>query len=588
MRSSSSRFLHRNPAAFLAHAASFFAMPLAFTLSAHAACPFALNGASMPIATTDAVAFTRFAQREAQTSLRVDERSVHEHVAKHLTQLDLNADGRYDLTDALIATRSMLGFVNGGLSQGLSLTGARATSQALQTFIDSGCTADASTSSTWQAASFSESSAVLTNPERGFWVFLTNNFATVQDSNIAWIQQTYPDVAIGYAVVRLDSYRNQSLPQSLIDSVTASFTKVRAHGMKVILRFAYNYPEGEAIPVVDDAPLSRVLEHIQQIAPLVRANSDVIFVWQAGFIGVWGEGHTSTNGLDSAANKATIRDALLDVLPENRFLMWRYPPDQIAWDAEAGGETDAFGTTRKARVGMYNDCFMSSDTDVGTYDDNASIRAQQRAYVAARSAIVPFGGETCNGPVAAQQRRTCAAILSEAPEFHMSYLNRTYYDAFHTQWQTEGCFSEINNKLGYRWVMNRIDAPRNVARGAIASMALNVKNVGWARLYNARKLQVQLVSRANPAAAPISAHAAWDPRQLKPNETSSVLFHVDVPDDALIGTYDVFMAAPDLSTSITSNSAYAIRFANSDNAAFSQSWNATRGAFATGIAINVF
>jgi Domain of unknown function (DUF4832)/Domain of unknown function (DUF4874) len=560
---------------------------LAFASAAHAVCPFTVDTVGNGVGTRDGTAFVQLARRDNANALQARERTTHEHVAAHLARLDLNADGVYDTVDALIAARAMLGFRNEALTEGLGFVGARSSATAIQSFIDGGCVVDTASDTTWRAASFTESNATITNPERGWWVFLSDNIVNVADSDIVWVQTTYPEVALGYAVVRLDNYRNQTLPQSFLDSITAAFAKVRARGMKVVLRFAYNYPGSEASPVVDDAPLARVLEHIGQISPIVQANSDVVFVWQAGFIGMWGEGHSSTNGLDSPANKTTIRDALLNVLPNGRFLMWRYPPDQIAWDAAPGEEADAFGTSRKARIGMYNDCFMSSPTDVGTYDDDATIRAQQRNYVATRSAIVPFGGETCNAASAAQQRRSCSAILSEGAQFHMSYLNRTYYDAFHTQWQTEGCFDEVSRKLGYRWILTDSNVPLTIARGQSASASVTMKNVGWARLYNPRALKLLLVSRSNPGATPIELVTAHDPRALKPGEERSFLFNGAIGSGATAGLYDVFVAAPDAATTLAANARYSIRFANSDNAAKSQAWDATRGAFKTGLTVTV-
>lgn len=550
--------------------------------SSFASCPFAITPNTAATAMRDARSLLAHVRGAGNATERA-------HVATFLPQLDVTLDGRFDELDAIIIARAMLGFRNDALTQGLALTGAgaRESSSAIQSYLDSGCPVDGATQSVWSAAAFTESSEVIRNPERGFWVFLTDNFATATEADLGWFQTTYPDITLGYAVVRLDAFRNQTLSQAFLDGLDAAFARARARGIKLILRFAYNYPSGEATPILDDAPLPRVLEHIAQLGPLVRANADVIYVWQAGFIGLWGEGHGSTHGLDTAESKVVIRDALLSELPPDRFLMWRYPPDQMIWDPSPGEESDAFTGTRKARMGMYNDCFMSSDTDVGTYSENPTLRATQRAYVAARSAIAPFGGETCNAATPTQQRRSCSAIMGEGPQFHMSYLNRTYYNAFHSQWQTEGCFDAIAQKLGYRWVLEDLVVPRVGQRSQLLQASLAIRNVGWARLYNERSVTLQLVSRANPSGPAITLTTAWDPRTLKPGEVAEVLFQARLPLDATVGLYDVFVAAPDRATALAQNSAYAIRFANAENIAAAQAWDATRGAFKTGLAIEI-
>ena len=75
------------------------------------------------------------------------------------------------------------------------------------------------------------------------------------------------------------------------------FADIREAGVKAIIRFAYNqgpYPDSEP-----DASKAQILRHIEQLAPLLQNNADVIAWLEAGFIGAWGEWHTSTNGLDN-------------------------------------------------------------------------------------------------------------------------------------------------------------------------------------------------------------------------------------------------------------------------------------------------
>jgi hypothetical protein len=141
---------------------------------------------------------------------------------------------------------------------------------------------------------------------------------------------------------------------------------VREVGIKFIVRFSYN--DGTSAPNTQpDATLAQVLRHIEQLAPILEANKDVIAWFEAGFIGAWGEWHSSTNGLDSDANKAIIRDALLANFPADRFILFRYPGDFIGWHPQPLTEAQAFSGTDQARAGHHNDCFLASDSDFGTY-----------------------------------------------------------------------------------------------------------------------------------------------------------------------------------------------------------------------------
>jgi ABC-type phosphate/phosphonate transport system ATPase subunit len=68
--------------------------------------------------------------------------------------------------------------------------------------------------------------------------------------------------------------------------------RARDVGVKVILRFVYNEDSSG-----NDTTLNRMIKHIEQIQSngILVNNADVIAVVQAGFIGAWGEWHSSSN-----------------------------------------------------------------------------------------------------------------------------------------------------------------------------------------------------------------------------------------------------------------------------------------------------
>ena len=170
---------------------------------------------------------------------------------------------------------------------------------------------------------------------------------------------------------------------------------------------------------------------------------------QAGFIGAWGEWHTSTNGLDNAADKQEILEALLDVTPASRTVHVRYPPDKEAMYGSPLTATTAFNGSYAARTGHHNDCFLSSDTDVGTYPDDEV--EQWKSYLEADTLYVPIGGETCD----VHSRGQCATATAEMARLHYSYLNRDYHTDVIDGWINEGCYEDIRRSMGYRLQMSR-------------------------------------------------------------------------------------------------------------------------------------
>jgi hypothetical protein len=363
----------------------------------------------------------------------------------------------------------------------------------------------------------------------------------------------------------LSAWRDADLPSSYLASLNVGFAKVRAAGLKIVLRFAYNYPANETEYLnAQDASLARVKAHIAQLAPVIAQNQDVIAVWQAGFIGAWGEWHTSSNGLASDANKLQVRDALLAALPEGRTLQVRYPGDLKAWFPAAPSATDLqlSSLPLRARIGLHNDCFLASNDDVGTYFPSAQSSAL-RAHVQATSDVTAFGGETCYPPAPEQARMGCADILAEGALYRLAYLNRNYYQPFFDNWVQGGCIDEIARKIGYRIELQTLEYSATVARGGTATAALTLRNTGWARLMNDRPLVIRLET----AQGQVVHSETVAPRALRllgAGQSERVLASTVLPLSVPAGRYRITLAAPDAAATLSTMPIYAMKFANAD------------------------
>src|SRR5688572_9701977 len=172
-----------------------------------------------------------------------------------------------------------------------------------------------------------ESDADIVNPERGYYV----GYDLTRPDRAPSVAAQGRSLAI--SVVHLDNYRDRPLDAVLLDALDAGFDAARANGFKIILRFSYVSEFG------DDAPKSVILGHIDQLEPLLREHSDVIALMQAGFIGAWGEWHSSTNGLDNPTDRAAIINALLAALPQTRGVALRRPNFKDTY--APGGPLDA-------------------------------------------------------------------------------------------------------------------------------------------------------------------------------------------------------------------------------------------------------
>lgn len=427
---------------------------------------------------------------------------------------------------------------------------------------------------------FTPTTLELPNPERGFYAF-GSDLAKLTASELQEVRDV-KGLRLLYAPTLLAAYRTTPLPKSYLDTLTGKLALVRAQGMKLVLRFAYNYDAGG-----EDATLSMVEQHIAQLGPLLKANADVIAYLQAGFIGAWGEWHSSSNGLASDANKAAIRDALLAAAPAGQPVQFRYPPDLIKWYPTVLDASQAFGTTAQARIAAHNDCFLSSNTDVGTYSSNTTLGNQQRAYIKALTVYTPYGGETCDAGSASEQRRSCSAILAEGRDYHLTYLNLSYYQAFHDRWKAEGCYDEVARSLGYRFQLDAVTHPAAVARGATLSVQVALRNLGWSRIVGARQLHARLRQRASGALIESSAGPAL--RMLPPQATASttVVAAITIPASAASGEHDLLLCAPDVHPTTAADGRFSVRFANQDVPAKDQAWEPGAACFRVGARILV-
>ena len=406
---------------------------------------------------------------------------------------------------------------------------------------------------------FTASDATFLSPERGFYT--TTNLATARD--LGYVRGEGKTLV--YAAVHLDAYlegnHEGDLPPALFSDVQAGFDAVREAGIKAVVRFQYD--DGEGYPGgANDAPEAAMTRHIEQLAPLLRDNEDVLFVLQAGFIGAWGEWHTSNNFEDGPNGKeprARILNALLDALPTSRRVGLRYPAYKRMFYGESPSSVGDFASA-DARVGHVNDCFVSSDDDVGTYQYEPQDVLE--AYLELDTRTVPIGGETC----ATHPRNACDVTLTEMARFHWTYVNDDYHPDVLARWESEGCRPEIEQRLGYRLRLTSTTLPAAVTIGDTFTVALALVNDGFAAPTNARPMR--LVFEQGDVRHEVELDV--DVRTLLPGE-SLVSQQLALPHDFKTGDADVRLWMPDPAPSLEARPEYALRLANEGL------WNDARG-----------
>ncbi len=407
---------------------------------------------------------------------------------------------------------------------------------------------------------YAPSAADFPNPERGFY-----EGAELGENDLSW----YPAETGNHLLhlyARLDDFRRRDLTPKDLAVLEDFFTLARQAGVKVILRFSYNFGETYPLPA-PDASLEQALRHIEQLAPVLEANKDVIAWFEAGFIGAWGEWHTSASRLDTPENKAIIRDALYRYFPQDRFILFRYPGDFTRWYPQPLSEAQAFNGSDQARTGHHNDCFLASDDDWGTYYDyDGSLQIEAwKTYLAAMTRFAPMSGETCNPN---PPRSDCPTALAELERLHWTALNEAYHLDVIQGWKDQGCYAEIRRRLGYRLSLLEASFPRQVRPGRDLTLHVRLQNTGFASPLLPRPVYLILVGQDNILSYPIPA----DPRRWQPGE-HDLTASITLPVSLSAGTYQLALWLPDPSPRLQNDPRYAIRFANEGVWDAEHGWN---------------
>jgi hypothetical protein len=415
------------------------------------------------------------------------------------------------------------------------------------------------------AITYAATGATMTNPERGLYLHGGDCDENAFDASFLESARKERNISLVICPFYLRGVESSPIARTTLDFFQRQMDAVRSAGMKAIVRFAYSDDTSGL-----DASASRIASHLDQLAPYLTKNEDVIAVVEAGFIGGWGEwaysqhfGDTNSLSAQNWSDRRLVADKVLATVPVDRSVLLRLPKYKTTfYGASPLGATEAWSGSARARVGHQNDCFLASADDWGTYGNPAV----EYPYLAADTRYVPMGGETCN---ADPPRSSCPTALDEMAMFHWSFINASYHPSVIDGWKAQGCFDEIEQRLGYRLALDTGAFSTRAKPGGAFALKLIVKNAGWAAPFNRR--DVALVLRNAATGAEVRAPLAADPRAWVPGPTYAVDETVTLPSTMASGTYALFLSLADPMPSLRNRPEYAIQLANAG------AWEAATG-----------
>lgn len=343
---------------------------------------------------------------------------------------------------------------------------------------------------------FTESTASLVNPERGFYGGAVDIRSASNPVKAATAKALRAQgITLMYVGFYLTSFMSGDISQAYLNMIQSSMDAIREAGIKCVLRFAYQNDEGSK---PWDPTESVVLRHVEQLKPILQKNADVIFVLQAGFVGVWGEWYYTDNFVMNPSSNADyqprrrLTDALLDALPESRQIALRTPQFKMRMYGLSLKDTLTAATAHSgsalSRLCGHNDCFGASADDYGTFDNETS----DRTFWKRDTRYTIMGGETCK----LSDYCKCSASLQDMKDYHWTYLNSGYNSSVLNRWSNSGCMEEITNRLGYRLVMENVTYTSNPESGKTIMVTLKFRNDGFAAPMNPRNADLVFVDNS--------------------------------------------------------------------------------------------
>jgi len=375
---------------------------------------------------------------------------------------------------------------------------------------------------------FTESSRELSNSGRGFYHMqgfriteevmdfkqeISRRYEQDKDTNLTLIQ------------INLQNFRDGAISEQGLANIAALFEALKAVDKQLIVRFLYDW-NGKNMEQEPES-LEVILNHMQQLEPVLRKYSDQIFLMQGLFIGNWGEMNGTRYLETEDMQKLAVQ--LASVTEDSTYLSVRMPaqwrritqcgdPEQIiqlgnmddmveksliqsvdmkaiAWQQELTNE-DMINLV--SRLGLYNDGMLGSWSDYGTYGNRTReeygdftywTREEELAFQEELCCFVPNGGEV----IVDNSYNDFDNAVADMKQMHVTYLNRDYDAKVLDKWadtivEEEGCFqgtdglTYVERHLGYRLVLKESTFSYDFWKDELTVEA-SVQNVGFAPLY---------------------------------------------------------------------------------------------------------
>lgn len=424
--------------------------------------------------------------------------------------------------------------------------------------------------------SYIETLETFNNPERGFYKTFGFTFKPEGNNppsvNALKGNLIHLRLNLGQFSASVNGVEDLELTEDMLNTFDTILKTIKNNGGTTIIRFAYDNFNG----VKNLEPsLEMIIRHIEALSPVFYENKDVISYIELGFFGPWGEMHSSS--ICNTQNVSLAIDAMLKSAPEEIKIGVRTPNYYAAWRKMSRSILDTDITekgTDAYRVGLYNDGYLGSESDLGTFAN----RKIETSWLYNQARHTFYGGEVVAN-YGKEPINTTDYISKEGFITHTTYLNAEWntsvinawkeqiYNGEDTLYQGETGYTYISNHLGYRFVV-RSSVINDTKTNKNLELNLQIENVGFANLINSKKLTIILENEEQI----FELQTDIDATTWNSEEITEVSISTPLPEDIELGQYNVYLRLSKYGDLTTDNNYQVIRFANENM------WNAELGA----------
>lgn len=421
------------------------------------------------------------------------------------------------------------------------------------------------------ATEYSESTDEIVNPAAGFYKAITAKLRRgVSDAPVGeyTIQYYARDFGLYHLLFDLSDFSanaggaDAEIDENALASAAKVFGFLRKNKIGAIVRFDYNRngnknPDGSYINA--EPSLELLLKHVQSVSRVITEYSDVILGVESGMLGPWGEQHSTTLGNPDVSNKLTyyrLVETWLNNTPKKIGITVRRPLYFTYWVNEKYSLDlnvsdlsyfDASEYENAERVGVYNDGYLGSSSDLGTFTD----RAAETAFIGRQAERTFYGGELVADSKTGLlgEYNSVSYLEKEGFVTHTSYVNidwnynvfneykkRTYSGADELYNGKTSEFTFVKNRLGYRFYLSRSE-DATVSETGEATFKFTIANAGFARILCATRSELVFTDGVNT----VTTDCNVDLSQIPSANDKTFEVTVEVPEQLSAGEFDVYL-----------------------------------------------